>query len=70
MTLYKCDCGFGSIHGATAESITQHLYGVHDKEVNVASTGYFSSATPARGEEADGRRFDSFENLLEHLELS
>jgi hypothetical protein len=27
MTLYKCDCGFCSINGATVESITQHLHG-------------------------------------------
>lgn len=64
---YECDtCGFGSSNGATAESITRHLKGSHYLEVNVTSSGTFFCNDC--GNSTSGKRFEFFEELLEHLE--
>ncbi|CAB9530045.1 expressed unknown protein [Seminavis robusta] len=68
MTLYQCDCGFGRTSGATGTSITHHLKGKHSYEVNAASSGNFFCNACTKGSYGSGKRFASFEDLLEHLE--
>ena len=65
--LYKCFCGFGSSNGATDTSMTQHVKGCHDRDVGVSSSGFFycNDCTNSRGY---SKRFESFDDLLEHLE--
>ena len=67
MPLYECECGFGCSSGASGESITRHLKGSHYREVNMTSSGMFycNQCTNRHG---SGRRFESFEDLLDHLQ--
>ena len=67
MVLYQCDCGFGQTNGAAGDATCRHLCGNHCYNVGVSHSGFFycNDCTRRNGH---SRRFDAFEDLLEHLE--
>mmetsp|Transcript_19431 Transcript_19431/g.29980 ORF Transcript_19431/g.29980 Transcript_19431/m.29980 type:complete len:83 (-) Transcript_19431:162-410(-) len=65
--LYQCEqCNFGTKHGATEESLVDHIRGCHCMDVHLGNAHYAHCNDCPRSN-GHGRRFASFQHLLEHL---
>ena len=65
--LFQCSyCDFGNASGASRNSLIHHIRGVHMIDARNSASGYHcNDCTRSNG---NGRRFDSFEDLIEHLD--